>query len=222
MPNGMFFPGHQQIRPTPFNDELKNVSQQDMFGVCSKNYVQKNDSFTPGALTFCCSCSTPKTLGFKVLGKNEGPRAVLDILLSRFPVLPRHMIYDFGCGLYSSAAHNLWWALEDTTITSDALHSLNHNCSPSYFPTAHESLNMTNTVAHEQRNRPISEIQNTLRYASQESYIALLAYQLSILNLKATAKASDEYEKRETGVSESDLGWAYFHCLKLRCPCCEN
>lgn len=140
--------------------------------------------------------------------------------MSRFGTLPRHVIYDFGCGLYSSACHTLWWALEDTTVTSDSLHALNHKCSPSFYPTAHENLNMSNTVAHEQRNRAISEIEKSLRYTGQDFYIALLAYQVCVLNLKAKAKVAPRFERRPLGVSENDLEWAYFSCLELNCPCC--
>ena len=193
---------------------------QDLFGICSKNYIQKNLSFSPGALKFCCSCSSPKIMGFKVLEKNEGPRSVLDVILSRLPKLPRHIVYDFGCGLFTSAAHTLWWAMQDTTITSDAIHALNHNCSPSFVPTAHDSLNMSNTVAHEQRNNAISEIDKSLRYTSLEVYTSLLAYLVCIQNLKASSRSSQMFEARPVDVSENDLEWAYFHCLNLKCLCC--
>ena len=217
---GCFFPGRPQVRPFPFNDEMRDSAQSDPFGICSKHYLQKNKTFTPGALTYCCSCSSPITLGFKVLGKNEGPRAVLDVLVSRFPEMPGHIIYDFGCGLYSTAVHTLWWAMANTTIISDAFHALNHKCSPSFFPSAHVSVNMTNTVSHEQRNRSIAEISKSLRSMSQEFYVALLAYQVSIMNLKAKAKNSTNYENRGTDTNEHDLGWAFFHCLGYSCTCC--
>ena len=85
---GCFFPGRPQVRPLPFNDEMRDGTQSDLFGVCSKHYLQKNKTYTPGALTYCCSCSAPITIGFKVPGKNEGPRSVLDALMSRFPEMP--------------------------------------------------------------------------------------------------------------------------------------
>lgn len=198
------------------------MNGKDAFGICSKSYFQGTRSFTQGALKFLCSCSNPIIMGLKVFEKNEGPRAVLDIIISRFATLPRHVIYDFACGLYSAALNNLWWALEDTTVVSDNLHSQNHTCSPNFTPTAHDSLNMMNTVSHEQRNSAITQMQDSLRATSQESYIALLAYQACLLNLKAKTLSSPKYETRsEPHPNENHLEWAWFHCLGWSCPCCD-
>lgn len=62
---GFIFPAHKQVRPIPFNDELKNtVSITDQFGMFSRMYSQRAETFTPGVLTFCCSCSHPNVMGF--------------------------------------------------------------------------------------------------------------------------------------------------------------
>lgn len=114
------------MRPLPFNDELNSGVADAHFGFCSKTYLQKKTTFTPGALTFCCSCAHPKILGFKVLEKNDGPRSVLDVVVSRFTEIPRYIIYDFGCGVYNAAIHTLWWAMENSTVVSDAFHGGNH------------------------------------------------------------------------------------------------
>lgn len=218
--SGTYFPCFPQVRPLPFNDELKEGVDDSKFGFCSKAYLQKKTTFTPGALTFCCSCPSPIILGFKVLEKNEGPRAVLDIIVSRFLEVPRFLIYDFGCGVYNSAVHTLWWAIEDSTVVSDDFHGGNHSCSPAFLPTSHNLLNGTNTVAHEQRNRAITSVVQSLRHMSHKNYIALLSVQATILNIQAKAKASPNFSARPRHVGPRDIDWLYFHCLGLNCPCC--
>ena len=57
---GEFFPALSTVLPHPFseNDFGMNGSAKD-YGPCSKDYSQKNDGFTHGAVTVCCSCSNP-------------------------------------------------------------------------------------------------------------------------------------------------------------------
>lgn len=215
---GCYFPSLPQIRPLPFG--IESDLHPEQFGPCSKHYEQKKGSFTPGALTFCCSCSKPVILGFKVLDKAEGPKAVLDVCVSRFVCMPRFLLYDFGCGLYRSAMHTLWWAMENTTICSDAFHIVNHSCSKSFHPRSYCSLDGTNTVAHEQRNGPISNIKKSLRRTSRQSYIVMLAYHVLIFNMRAHFRSDVEHSEMKGKMHEIDT-W-YFDTKKLQCYCCSE
>ncbi len=161
-------------------------------------------------------------VGIHVLDRDEGPKVVLDIILSRFTKLPRFIVYDFACGLYSSAIHCLWWAIKDTTITTDNFHSNNHCCSPGFLPRAHTGLDSRNTVSHEQRNRGIKLLCKSLRNSSQRFYIGLVAYHTMVMNIRAKAKGSNEFERRGPLLSDYDIEWCYFSCLKLKCTCCEE
>lgn len=110
---GFYFPSMPQVRPLPFG--IESDWNPDFFGPCTKNYEQRQGGFT-GALNSCCSCTKPDILRFKVLDKEEGLKAVLDVCVSRFVSMSKLLLYDFGCGLYRSAVHTLWWAVKNTTV----------------------------------------------------------------------------------------------------------
>ena len=132
----------------------------------------------------------------KVLERGEGPRAVLDVLVSRFPNLPEFVIYDFAYGLLKSAQHTLWWAVQDVTFISDRFHIDNHTCHRGFHPDCHNLLNGYNTVSHEQRNRSIAMLKDSMRNSGQLLYTSLLAYQTMYLNLKAIIRT--EMDKQST------------------------
>lgn len=155
-------------------------------------------------------------MGFKVLDREEGPKAVLDVLVSRFPVAPMFLIYDFGCGLLRSALHTLWWYIQDTTVVSDAFHIVNHTCSRAFHPRTYPSLDSTNTVSHEQRNKPISEIARSLRKCSRQTYIAMLSYHILLLNIRSQFRHAVKGTVR-MGRLELVDEW-YFE--RVRCECC--
>ncbi len=220
MKTGSYFPGRPQVRPLPFNDEEASEADFERAAQCSKDFLQCQTSFTPGALTFCCSCSHTKVLGFKVLHRNEGPRAIMDTVISRFGHPPKYLIYDFCCGLFLAAIHRLWWALANVYVVCDGFHIRNHSCSPTYSPNAHKALRTVNTVAHEQRNRAICKLGISLRNCSQHLYTSLLAYQTIVLNIRAQAKGTTTFQRRPQKYSDFDIEWCSFQCLRLPCSCC--
>ena len=225
--SGFYFPSLPQVRPLPFDSDL-NISETSTppinpYGPCSKDYFQRQNTYTPGAIVLSCACSTSISYGIKVLQRDEGPKCVLDCIVSRFPEIPRYIVYDFSCGLFTSAAHVLWWALKDTTIVTDNFHAKNHSkCSPTYLPKGHKGLDLANTVAHEQNNRPIAMLGRTLRNSSQKMYLGLLSYLITLENIKAKVKKSESYKNRDRFYDENDLQWAYFTCLNLSCLCCSS
>ena len=180
---GEFFPSLRRLRPHPFS-EIDTATCKD-YGPCSKDYSQKNNGFTHGAVTICCSCSNPIIYGFKVLQKVEGPQAILNILLSRFERQPKYIVYDFACGLQRVAMNSLWWSFRNSTFVSDAFHSVNHSCSRIFHPRSYKDLDICNTVSHEQRNRPIAELKKSFRSSKKTFYISLLAYHILMTNIHA-------------------------------------
>ena len=180
--SGSFFANLPQVRPLPFNGKTDYRNKHRDYGSCSTHYENVRPDFTPGAITFFCACTHPIIFGFMVLERGEGPRAVLDVLISRFPVLPIFVIYDFACGLLQSAQHTLWWATKNNTFVSDRFHIDNHNCHRGFHPDSHNYLNGRNTVSHEKRNRPIATLKESLGNCPQTLYISLLAYHSLYLN----------------------------------------
>ena len=219
---GSFFPARKQIRPLPFNSAELDIAQQSQLGLCAKDYLQHQKTYTPGAIIVSCSCPKSICFGFKTLCRNEGPKSVLDTIVTRFSETPKFVIYDFACGLYASAVHSLWWALRDTTIVTDNFHLKNHTkCSPGYSPKCHTGLDNSNTVAHEQNNRAINALARSLRNSSQETYVGLLTYLLTIENIRAKTRRSELYSTVKNN-DDFDLHWCFYVCLSQTCTCCSG
>ena len=224
---GSFFPSLPQIRPLPFNADT-NISSntaesEDLYGPCGKDYYQRQQTYTPGSIIVSCACSNSISYGVKVMQRDEGPRCVLDTIISRFGKLPQFIIYDFACGLFGSAAHTLWWVLAKTTIVTDNFHCRNHgSCSPSFLPRCHGQLDLVNTVAHEQNNRPVTQLGRSLRNSSYRTYLGLLSYLLLIENIKAKTRATEAFKNRDRRFNEHNMAWGYFLCLEMKCTCCSE
>jgi len=180
---GMYFPGRPQCRASAF---LR--AEKPALGVCSKNYQDARKSFSPGAFIICCACSHPKVLGFVVLDKREGPPALLDAIITRFSILPKFIVYDFGCGAVRSALGKLPWLLAASTVVSDAFHIINHVCSKFFAPASFTTLKHMNTVAHEQRNRAIKALKRVLAACGPVEYTSILSYHMLVHNIRAAAR----------------------------------
>ena len=203
--SGMFFPNYPQVRPLSFNDMSDFKGKHRDYGMCGTHYNSLRDDFTPGAITCCCSCRHPIIFGFKILERGEGPRAVMDMLMSRFPKLPRFIVYDFACGLLKSSQHTLWWAILDTTFLSDRFHIGNHTCHNGFHPDSHNEMNGRNTLSHEQRNRPIAKMKESLRNCSQVLYTSLLSYHTIYLNLQAIIRNEIDREHSKRTPTAEDI-----------------
>lgn len=71
---GNCFPGHPQLRPLPFNTEEVTERHADRLGPCSKDYWQRQNSYTPGAMTIICACPAPVIFGTKFYTGMRGRR----------------------------------------------------------------------------------------------------------------------------------------------------
>ena len=203
--SGTLFPTHLQVRPLLFNDKSKHKDAVEECGGFVKEYLSTRPDMTPGAIKFCCPCAHPIIFGFKVLERREWPRVVLDVLVSRFLELPEFVIYDFACGLLKSAQHTLWWAIQDVTFISDRFPVDIHTCHWGFHPDCHNMLNGYKTVSHEQRNRSIAMLKDSMQNSGQLLYTSLLAYQTICLDLRAiikteVAKQATENEERGENV----------------------
>jgi len=129
-------------------------------------------------------------LGFVILDRREGPPALLNAIITRFPVLPEYIVNDFGCGAVRSALSKLPWVLAASTITSDQFHIVNHAGSVAFDPRSFATLTKANTVAHEQRIRAIKLLAHVLRASGQGDYTRVLAYHMLVHNVRAHARSS--------------------------------
>jgi len=184
---GVYTPGRQQCRAEPFEKGDKTPC-----GTCEKGF-NSSDKYSDGALTLCCACAHPKILGIVVLDRKESPQVLINAVLSRFPRLPRYLVYDFACGVVRCAMAKLPWMLRDLSVVSDRFHVCNHTCSHFYNANSYGDLDFKNTLTHEQRNASIRKMEQILRGAGRYGYLAVLCYQTSVLNSFAESRSA--YQK---------------------------
>jgi hypothetical protein len=92
--SGTFFPNH------PVCNRFTNIkfTAQDQEDECSKDY-KRSGRIGAGVLLFWC-IEHRECIGFSILRSAESCEAVYAVLSSRFPVMPRYVIYDNACNLY--------------------------------------------------------------------------------------------------------------------------
>jgi len=179
---GVFMPGREQCRAEAYAKGDKTAC-----GTCEKGFAS-SEKYSDGAVTLCCAFSHPKILGFVVLDRRESPQVLINALLTRFPRLPRYLVYDFACGVVRCAMVKLPWMLRDLCVVSDRFHVCNHTCSHFYNANSYGELDFKNTLTHEQRNVAIRKMEAILRGAGRYGYLALLCYQTSVLNSFAESR----------------------------------
>jgi len=168
-----------------------------------------------GGRDICCACSHPRVLGFVILDQREGPPALLNAIITRFPVFPEYIVYDFGCGAVRSAMSKLPLVLAAFTITSDQFFIFNHVCSVAFDPRSFATLKEANTVAHEQRNRDIKLLARMLRASGQGDYTSVLAYHMLVHNVRAHARSAAMAALPDV----YDFGRFYFSREACLCGC---
>jgi len=204
---GSWFPGMLMCRPAAFTP-----AEEAELGTCAKKYEEAHKFFSPGTFTICCAYAHPKMLGFVVLDKLEGPLALLNALLSYFELLPLFVVYDFACGALRSSIGKLPFFVAMVVLLADLFHIVNHLCSDALHPLSYTPLDKVNTVAHEQRNAPISLLRRTLRAVGQQENMNVLKMENVVFNVMAQAKSTCPYELPET--------YNYRQYYFSRTPCC--
>ena len=192
---GVYTPGRALCRAEPFDKADKTSS-----GTCEKGY-NSSEKYSDGAVTLCCACAHPKILGFVVLDRKESPQVIINALLSRFPRLPRYLVYDFACGVVRGAMAKLPWMLRDLSVVSDRFHVCNHTCSHFYNANSYAEFDFKNTLTHEQRNGAILRMEAILRGAGRYGYMALLCYHTSVLN--SCAESRTAFQQQALSVAEA-------------------
>lgn len=92
--SGTFYPNRQVC-----NQYTKiQLSTKDQEDECSKDY-KRSGRIGAGVLLFWC-IEHRECIGFSILRSAESCQAVYAVLSSRFPVMPRYVIYDNACNLF--------------------------------------------------------------------------------------------------------------------------
>lgn len=229
---GIAMPGKKQVRPAPFpTTSAAKEPQRGAEGEFSlalfllsivtwcrkKTAKDEKKRYGDGLITISCGCKFPKLLGFLVMQNPEGQTVILVLLLGFFAILPKIVVYDFGCHLFSCAANFFPWVVAVIQFVTDRFHERNHNCAPVFSAAFWRSLLGGNTVSHEQNNRPIRKMENSLRGLTRDNYITVVLYEVQMNNLAAHIR-----RKRGLPAGSPVTGMARDLFEIHPCFCCES
>ena len=130
---GAFFPGR------PYEKIVRDIHFNSETSVCNKVYKKKG-RLGAGTLLFWCGIHR-KCLGFYIMKSAESCKTVFQILVTRFKIQPRVIIYDNGCNLSEYILNREPGPFKETYILSDGFHWKNHtNCGVSFNSKLYPSL----------------------------------------------------------------------------------
>jgi len=107
---------------------------------CNKN-AKSAGNLAAGTLLFWCA-EHRYCIGFVILTEAESCRQLYEVLVTRFIVFPKTIMYDNGCNLHDYILNRSPQLFKETMILSDGFHWKNHtNCSSTYNSKAYSYLN---------------------------------------------------------------------------------
>ncbi|KAH6881227.1 hypothetical protein BKA70DRAFT_1378010 [Coprinopsis sp. MPI-PUGE-AT-0042] len=153
---------------------------------CSKYWAAfGNQGLTGGIMVAWCTHSI--CYGFHCISQTEGRDDVFSALLTRWPVAPKYVIYDFACALgpYSMLREPQFFG--NTFFLIDHFHAQGHTkCSAAAFLSEHANVDPRlvpiNSSAAECGNGALKRIRKSVSYMSQERAIIYIKVFLSIWN----------------------------------------
>lgn len=147
-------------------------------------------------------CTHSVCYGFHCIPSGEGRDDVFSAMVTRWPVAPKRVIYDFACALgpYCLLREGEFFA--DTQFLVDGFHAKGHTkCSPAAFVTSYArvdpELRSVNTSAAECGNGVIARIRKSVRYMSQRRAIRYTRTFICIYNRMKLRRMRVEREKSE-------------------------
>ena len=198
------------------------AAQEDAGDRCSKSFP-KHSQLTAGVFNIVCPHVI--TMGFRVMFQAESVADALSLILERFPRLPKVVFYDVACKMDRNGMQRVRSILSHHGVRFclDRAHAKGHTCSCVYNPD--ESLAVTNCVstqAAEVQHSVSVKFRGHLTYMSPAAFMAHRIAQLSLMNLTAAFKVSDESTLMENdGVRLN----AYYYqvrgakCMRSGCTC---
>ncbi|KAJ7446823.1 hypothetical protein B0H11DRAFT_1745441 [Mycena galericulata] len=163
-----------QVRLRPRYPRLKHDQgyEGSKWGAtCSKFYAQYGQQRLTGGI-MCVWCTHSICYGFHCIPLGEGRNDVFSAIVTRWPVAPKRVIYDFACALgpYCMTREPRFFA--DTQFVIDDFHSFGHTkCSSAAFLKTYAQvdprLGRINSSAGECGNGGIGRIRKAVSYMSQ-------------------------------------------------------
>jgi hypothetical protein len=180
----------RQIRDRPQYSRLKNDQQKDKSSKrgdqCGKYYSQYGEQrLTGGIMVAWCTHSI--CYGFHCIAETEGRDDVFSAMVTRWPVAPKRVVYDFACSLGPYCMLREPEFFQDTFFAIDHFHSSGHTkCSPAAFLSEYANVDPRlvgiNSSAAECGNSSLKRIRKSVSYMSQERAIIYTRVFLSVWN----------------------------------------
>ncbi|EAU89810.2 hypothetical protein CC1G_09392 [Coprinopsis cinerea okayama7 len=179
-----------QIRHRPQYPRLRNDQQKDKSSKrgdqCGKYYSQYGEQrLTGGIMVAWCTHSI--CYGFHCIAETEGRDDVFSAMITRWPVAPKRVVYDFACSLGPYCMLREPEFFQNTFFAIDHFHSSGHTkCSPAAFLSEYANVDPRlvgiNSSAAECGNSSLKRIRKSVSYMSQQRAIIYTRVFLSVWN----------------------------------------
>lgn len=184
---GVYFPNwryHSGIYHVPMSAEKS----------CMK-YAKKNGRLGSGCLLYWCA-KHRVCLGWEMLLEGESPKQVYHTLCSRFPVMPKVIIYDNGCNLFEYFYNRCPRIGLKSLFLSDGFHFSHHiNCSHSFDCKKYTRLlSGISSVTHEQKNSILAKLKLTAPGMRYDTFVLMMSCVLAKMNYKEKGWSNDSID----------------------------
>lgn len=144
-------------------------------------HAKKNGRLGSGCVVYWCARHRI-CLGWELLLEGESPKQVYHTLASRFPKMPKVIIYDNGCNLTEYCLNRSPELLDDTVCLSDGFHFCHHiNCAHCFdCKKFSRLLNGISSVTHEQKNALLARMKLTAPDMRYDSFMILISVVLGL------------------------------------------
>ncbi|KAF6765754.1 hypothetical protein DFP72DRAFT_798093 [Ephemerocybe angulata] len=182
-------------RPTyPFLENSSYLKQEEKLQEaagkrgdrCGKYYSQYGERRLTGGIMVCW-CTHSICYGFHCIPFSEGRDDVFSAMVTRWPVAPKRVIYDFACALGPYCMLREPQFFGNTHFAIDHFHATGHSkCSPAAFLSEYSNINprlsSINSSAAECGNGALRRIRKSVSYMGQERAIIYTKVFLSVWN----------------------------------------
>jgi len=196
-----FFPNHPLIRgsarysadgkaDTARSAAAKNDNE---LSGCRKE-TSRHKTLTPGLFTMFCPHGI--CLGFQIMSSPESPRTPFDILVRRFSVMPKLIVYDNACKLHLYVLKREPLRFQNTRFMVDRMHYKGHvGCSLGYCMDSYvedKSIKEINSQVNEQANAALRRLTTQLTYMTSYNVKVHVKVFLGLRNMNKKAGVSTE------------------------------
>ncbi|KAG2009480.1 hypothetical protein CC2G_012413 [Coprinopsis cinerea AmutBmut pab1-1] len=179
-----------RIRDRPKYPKLRGDQLRDKSSKrgdkCGKYFTQYGEQRLTGGLMVAW-CTHGICYGFHCIAQSEGRDDVFSAMVTRWPVAPKRVVYDFACSLGPYCMLREPRFFQDTLFTIDHFHSSGHTkCSPAAFLSEYANVDprlvSINSSAAECGNGGLKKIRKSVSYMSQTRAIIYSKIFLSVWN----------------------------------------